>query len=84
MAKFILKTCAKQNFKYSNLFAFCFIGLMISVILKIFKFELEIESLELIICLIINIVIFIIFKCKDKIVQLIHKWFIINKNIWQS
>ncbi len=62
LAKIILKTCTRQNFKYSNLLVFCIIGLILSLILKIFKFNLSKEYLETFGCLFINIIIFIIFK----------------------
>lgn len=66
LAKIILKTCAKQTFKYSNILTFCTIGLILSIVLKIFKFNLSQEYLEVILCLIINIIIFIIFKYRKK------------------
>ncbi len=66
LAKIILKTCKKQNFKYSNFLIFCVIGLILSTILKIFNFNLTYKPLEVIICLIINIIAFIIFKYIEK------------------
>ena len=67
LAKIILKTCTKQDFKYSNLLVFCIIGLILAVIMKIFKLNLPHKSLEFFICLIINIIIFIIFKYIKKV-----------------
>lgn len=66
-AKIILAVFAKQKFKYSNLLAFCIIGLIISIILKIFNFNFSQKPLEIIICLIINILAFIVFKFRRKI-----------------
>lgn len=62
LAKIILKICAKQTFKYSNILIFCTIGLILSTVLKIFKLKLSQEYLEVILCLIINIAFFISFK----------------------
>ncbi len=67
LAKIILKACTKQDFKYSNLLVFCIIGLILAVIMKIFKLNLPHKSLEFFICLIINIIIFIIFKHIKKV-----------------
>ena len=67
LAKIILKTCTKQNFKYSNLLLFCIIGLTTSIILKIFKLNLSQGFLETLICLIINIIVFIVFKYIKKV-----------------
>ena len=62
LAKIILKICTKQNFKYSNLLVFCIIGLILSLILKIFKFNLSKGYLEVFVCSFINIILFMIFK----------------------
>lgn len=62
LAKIILKTCSKQNFKYSNLIIFCSIGLIISGIFKIFNINLSGKYLETLICIVMNIIIFIVFK----------------------
>ena len=62
LAKVILKTCVHQNFKYSNLLVFCLIGLIISLVLKLFKFDLSKEYLETLVCLFFNIIFFIILK----------------------
>lgn len=67
LAKIILKTCTKQNFKYTNFLIFCIIGLVLSIILKIFNFNLSYRPLEILICLIINIIIFVIFKYIKKV-----------------
>ncbi len=67
LAKIILKISKKANFKYSNLFLFCMIGLILSVILKIFNFDLSNEYAEVFICLIINIIVFVAFKYIKKI-----------------
>lgn len=67
LAKIILKTCTKQNYKYSNFLMFCMIGLILSIILKIFNFNLSYRPLEMIICLIINVIAFIIFKYIKKV-----------------
>gem|GEM_PF-6096165 len=67
LAKIILKTCTKQNYKYSNFLMFCMIGLILSIILKIFNFNLTYKPLEMIICLIINVIVFIIFKYIKKV-----------------
>lgn len=67
LAKIILVTCTKQKFKYSNLLIFCIIGLIISVIFKIFKLNLSKKYLEMIICLITNILLFIIFKFRRRL-----------------
>lgn len=48
---------------------FCTIGLILSIILKIFNFNLSDRPLEIFICLIINIIIFIIFKCIKKVLK---------------
>lgn len=66
LARFILKTCTKQDFKYSNLLLFCSIGLILAIILKIFNLDFKKDILEVIICLIMNIIVFIMFKCKKK------------------
>lgn len=62
LAKIILKICLKQNYKYSNFLTFCIFGLILSIILKIFNFNLSYRPLEMIICLIINVIAFIIIK----------------------
>lgn len=62
LARIILKTCTKQNFKYSSLLIFCIIGLILSLIFKILQFSLSKKYFEVLICLVINIIIFIIFK----------------------
>lgn len=67
LAKIILKTCTKENFKYGNLLIFCIIGLILSIILKIFNFNLSYKPLEIFICLIINVIAFIIFKYIKKV-----------------
>lgn len=69
LAKIILKTCTKQNYKYSNFLMFCIIGLILSIILKLFNFKLSYRPLEILICLVINIIIFIIFKYIKKILK---------------
>lgn len=46
---------------------FCIIGLILSIILKIFNFNLSYRPLEMIICLIINVIAFIIFKYIKKV-----------------
>lgn len=43
------------------------IGLILSIILKIFNFNLLYRPLEMIICLIINVIAFIIFKYIKKV-----------------
>ena len=73
LARIILKTCTKRTFKYSNLLSFCIIGLIVDIILRIFNLNFQKNILEVVICLIINIIIFIIFKCKDKILHMIRK-----------
>ena len=62
LAKIILKIAKKENCKYSNFLSFCIIGLILSVLWKIFNINLAQRFLEFIICLIINIIVFIIFK----------------------
>ena len=67
LAKIILKIFIKQNYKYSNLSMFCMIGLILSIILKILNFNLTYRPLEMIICFIINVIAFIIFKYMKKV-----------------
>lgn len=67
LAKIILKTCTKQNYKYSNFLMFCIIGLILSIILKVFNFNLSYKPLEMLICLIINVIAFIILKYIKKV-----------------
>ena len=69
LAKIILKTCTKQNFTYNNFLIFCIIGLILSIILKMFNFNLTYRPLEILVCLIINIIVFIIVKSINKILK---------------
>lgn len=65
-AKLILKLCNKPNFKYYNIIVFCSIGLIISGIFKVFSINLSRKHLEALICIGMNIIIFIIFKYIEK------------------
>lgn len=58
LAKIILKACKKPDFSYNNFLIFCTIGVILSIILKIIKFNLSIKFLEILVCLITNIIIF--------------------------
>lgn len=73
LARIMLKIATKQYFKYSNILSFCTIGLILAIILKCFNLNFQKKIIESVICLSLNIIIFIIFKNKDKILQLIHK-----------
>ena len=50
-----------------NNFSIGILGLILSIILKIFNFNLSYRPLEMIICLIINVIAFIIFKYIKKV-----------------
>lgn len=69
LAKIILKICAKQNFKYSNLLTFYIIGLILAIVLKVVKFDLSQGIFEFLVCIIINIIIFVIFKHIKKLLE---------------
>lgn len=62
LARLILKLCNKPKFKYYNLIIFCSIGLIISGIFKVFSINLSKKYLEALICIGMNIIIFVIFK----------------------
>lgn len=67
IAKIILKIAKKENYNYINWLTFCIIGLILSTLWIIFNIRLEQKYLEIFICLIINIIVFRIFKYIKKV-----------------